>query len=120
MTAQMNQQKYKIVRVSVKILSFYQQLPRPYPTRHKRVSYRDQRLPAMVIDLIIAKIRSVFSHDAAILNQQTTPGDDRAVIIVVITDNREFGLVMSARIRITNFSRLTNDRSCSWRYSDGR
>lgn len=54
----------------------------------------------------LPEIRLFLSDDVAVFDQQTTPRDDAAIVKKVVSDNREFRPMMSARVRITNLASL--------------
>src|SRR3954464_12189147 len=54
----------------------------------------------------LPQIRAIFRHDFAVLDQQTTPGRDPAILQIVVADNGELGFVIAPGPRVGNLARL--------------
>ena len=54
----------------------------------------------------LPQIRSSRGHDSAVYDERGAPRNHPAIVEKIVSDDGEFGLVMTASMRITNFARL--------------
>src|SRR6202011_5653747 len=55
---------------------------------------------------LFPEVGAVLGHDVAVLDQQTTPGDDAPVLQIIVSDDGELGLFIALHVLIRNLPRL--------------